>query len=408
MGKFVRDATGWKPVVSGGFYVKAASGMKQVDNGWVWDGVQWKKYYTKAVPVVLTATVNAWDKVTLTWTSIAPGATYIVKRGSTVIYNNGTGLTVQDTLLNPDTAYTYTVEAYLSGAMMSSQTKTATTSSYPDLGLTANTASYSQINLAWSAANGSVDSFDVWQVSPSVGRIYVGTGTSFFHAGLVSGTGYSYELNAYRSGVIIKKDTASATTSSRPTSSASWYGPAAITSGGWTSCSAQNLGGPNFPMPVNGYVTAFNVMVWSYGSATGNFNPHLGGHYFGSRNCPGGRNYQGVDTGNYYLNAGTYSTGAAVGGNCSYSTEWDAYSGATWNYHVAVGQVNYWWYTALSTTFRDQPWWDGSLEDRDIHMDSWGTDKLTKVVITDKRTKSVLVDWKSKDHDDSLYQTKEV
>lgn len=406
MTKFVREGSAWEEVLTGGYHVKSPTDLKQVDEAWVWDGTTWKKYYTKAFPVEIHYVVNSWERITVSWNTIAPGSLYTLKRNGIVLVNqSNVGLHV-DNLLMPGSSNTYVVEAYLGGKLMSTATTgVVMTPAYPDLGLTATTASYSQINLAWSPetpADSSIDNFLL--IRDGAGPLLQGMATAYNDTGLVPGTGYGYTLHARRGATVIKTDTASATTSVRPTSSGSWNGPAATTSGGWTSCTARSLNGPTFPMPVNGYITSWNVLVWSYGSATGQFNPHIGGQYRGLRNCPGGRAYQNVDGGNIYIGAGNNSTGANIGGNCSYSTEWDAYSGVAWNYNVAVGTINYWYYTALAReTMGDQPWWTDELEERSTHMETWGVGEITKVQITDKVTRSIIVDWQSDDHDESLY-----
>lgn len=404
MTKHIRVANTWKEVALAGYYVQTDVGTKQVSNAWVWDGSQWRHYYVNTVPITISTTMNSWESMTVSWTNAADGARYVLKVGSTnpsTLYD-GPNLSYTYNGLLPLTSYSFTIEAYVGSTLVATSSAwSPKTPDYPNLNFTAGAASWNAISLNWSAKNGSVDSF---VLTKSGSTLYTGLGTSYQNTGLAASTSYTYTLQARRGATVIKSQTVSATTAARQTSSGTWYGPAASTSGGWTQCTARNLNGPTFPMPVNGYIGSWNVLVWSYSGYTGQFNPHIGGNYKGLRNCPGGRQYQGVDGGNMYLPAGSYSTGAAIGGNCSYATEWDSYGSAAWNYNVAVGQVNYWWYTDARSTFKTTPpWWHPILENRSIRVETWGVDHVTKAIVTDKESGEVLVDWESPEHEPALY-----
>lgn len=402
MAKFIRVGSSWKEVVQGGYYIKTDVDLRQVFRAWIWDGTKWVKYYDNPIPITITTQINAWDSMTVSWNQVLPNATYkLTGAGFAVVYE-GPLLTCVYNNLDPLSMYPLTLHVYVDGNEVAKVNKWSDqTPEYPELGLTASAASNTAIDISWSAKNGSVDQFVLKRGTTS---IYSGLDTSKQDTGLPSQTEQTYTLEARRGTQVIKSSTVKASTAPPPTSSASWYGPKATTSGGWTQSTLRNLNGPTFPMPVNGYISAWNVLVWSYGSFTGQFNPHIGGNYKGIRNCPGGRNFQGVDGGNMYLPAGSYTTGAQVGGNSSYATEWDAYEGVTWNYNVAIGQINYWWYTTNRSSFKVVPeWWHSILDDRNIDVELWGSEKITRALVKDQESGEVLIDWVSPDHQPQLY-----
>lgn len=405
MTKHVHDGAAWKPVISGGYHIKAPDAtLKSVDFAWVHDGTAWRQYYVKAVPVVLTAAVDAWDKVTLSWNSIAEGGTYVLKRGSTVIYS-GTNLTFQDTLLMHSTAYSYTVEASMSGVVLSTSTKSATTSAYADLGLSATAASYSQINLSWSAKNGSVDTFELKRGTTV---IYTGSGTSKSDTGLSASTAYSYTLTAKRGSTVIKTDTVSATTPARPVS----YGTAYSNVGwenttGWTSSSQRNLGGPNIYVGVGGTFTNLVALVYGKGGVAFRGEPRIDGVAGAQKVYTVGRSHTNWPF-NLGFGAGTHSTGVVVGGSDWGTAEWSPWTGQRWDYYCQVNQLDYWYYSSFRdlmelATLHDwmTPQLAEDLETRNTHMLSWSNEEgtaWTRVQIGDTDTGELLLDWVREDH----------
>lgn len=221
---WVWDGTAWKQTKSGGLYVQTAlSGLAQVNRAWVWDGAAWKLHYVRAAPVSLTAVVNAWDRITLSWPSIAAGATYKLKRGSTEIYS-GPLLNFADSLLMPSTAYTYTLEGYLDGTLQSTDTKTATTLAYADPGLVASSPAWWCNDISWSdPSQGSVDYYVLLSGGTRIYENYASAGKSFRHSNLYPSTVYNYTLECYRlPGTLIKTDTVSVTTAGHSLSLSAW------------------------------------------------------------------------------------------------------------------------------------------------------------------------------------------
>ena len=216
---WVHDGTAWKQTKPGGLYVATGpSTTKQVDKGYVWDGTQWRNHYVKAAPVVLTATAAAWDKVNLSWNSTAAGATYIVKRGGTVIYNNGTANSFQDTVLMPSTGYSYTIDAYLGGTLTSSSSASATTPARADIGTYYQNLAWNYAEIGWTdSQQNSVDQYDTY-----LNNVYQETSSSpsdhLSGVGLAASTAYTGMVVSYRGGVeIAPRGYTSFTSPARPT-----------------------------------------------------------------------------------------------------------------------------------------------------------------------------------------------
>jgi len=437
MTKYIWDGAVWKQVFDGGYFIRADDSLKQVDYAWVWVDSAWRLYYTRAAAVTLTATVNAWDKVTLNWSSTAVGATYVLKRGTTQIYS-GPLLTFQDTLLFPSTAYTYTVESYLSGQVSSTATASATTSAHPDLGLVASSSVYHTVNLSWAPANGSVDSFELWCTSPSVVRIgaYGPNDVSASHTGLGAQTGYSYELSAFRSGVIIKQDTVSATTPAVPLIYAWAHGTANPNDGdyGWKATSVKVVAGENVNL-VGGenHLIHVTFRAASYGSTTnqkGRFAAWVGGAYFGNEHIkglpyPAWNDFAG-NPDHCILGGGVHGTQLRLGGigetidsgchpnNPQEGTAisdwgsgwWAASHGNTAANNVCTYGV-YYWYMAYRSNFDDMidrfEWMTAELADRladrNLHMFTWSEPTedapIVKVQIGDPETEELILDWEA-------------
>ena len=184
-----------------------------------------------------------------------------------------------------------------------------------------------------------------------------------------------------------------------PVSSGSVNGPALSSSGGWTQSTPRTLNGPTFN--ISGWVTSFNVYIGGY-NGTGAFNPWVGSTRLGWRDVPNGKAYRHVDgkqsNGQYVQVSGSVRLGADAGGTGRPATAWQTYSGAVWNYNVAIGTVNYSWYTRDArgrSAQADQPWWRPEYEGVDIHVESWvdETGECIRAVVHDKATGDVIGTW---------------
>jgi len=191
-------------------------------------------------PTGLTANAISSNQINLVWVTPASngGATitgYEIDRSlnggtswSVLVANTGSsGVTYSDTGLTAATTYTYRVEAINSvGTGAASNTASATTSaSVPGAptGLTANTISYNQINLAWTApaSNGgaAITGYEIDRSLNGGGSWSIlvantlSTAVAYSDNGLTPGTTYTYRVDAINSvGVGASSNTASATT----------------------------------------------------------------------------------------------------------------------------------------------------------------------------------------------------
>jgi hypothetical protein len=298
----------------------------------------------------LTKGTVTWDTVPLTWTDSSGGSidSYTILRDGVEKYS-GTSKAFTDTGLMPSTTYAYTLQAKRSGAVISTDTLSATTSAYADLGLTATAAAYNQINLAWAAKNGSVDSFELKRGSTV---IYTGAGTSKSDTGLAESTAYTYTLTAKRGTTTIKTDTASATTPARPTSSGTVSSPAQCSGCyQWKQSSAATTSS-SFTMPVSAYVSSIDMLVSGYG-ATGRVDPYVNGVYKGERDLAGtgtgSPGWNSMAMGNQHLPAASgYTCGFRHVNSGAYKTQWGYYSAGGSN--SVCFTLHYWYYTSLLRT----------------------------------------------------------
>lgn len=355
-----------------------------------------------AVKPTLTATAGRWDIINLSWTSSAPGATYVLYQGSTQIYNN-TGLTKQDAGLFPGTNYAYTLYTYVGGVNVFTSTASAST---PARTLTASAGAldYATIRVYWTDdVQGSIDAYGIWQDGTYLGDV-PGSWRAWDSGGLAGSSTHHYHVMGRRAGTNIEPQawTGYVSTPARPTSSASIYSGLSLSYYSWTECTQKGLNAPNFNMPNGGYVTAFNISVAGYSPSYGRFNADIDGNLFGWRATDVAygyptAHYQGVGTGDFWRDAGAHHIGASVGGNCT-KTQWYSYS-SSYGSTLCWGQVNYWWYTALERDeeLRQHPWWSEAFEGRDVHLDIYqdGTEegRIVRVKITDKTTSELLADW---------------
>jgi hypothetical protein len=145
----------------------------------------------------------------------------VVRNNSTVASVSGSNLSYIDKTVSGATTYTYQLIAY-DAAGNSSALSTGVSVTTPSAlsaptapsGLTAAAASSSQINLSWTASSGSPTSYDIYRNNTKVATISATT-TSFGDTGLTANTAYSYYLKATNSvGSSPASNTATATTGS--------------------------------------------------------------------------------------------------------------------------------------------------------------------------------------------------
>jgi hypothetical protein len=431
MTKYVWDGAVWKQVFDGGYFIQAADGTKQVDYAWVWVDDSWRLYYTRAAAVTLTATPNSWEQITLNWNSVAVGATYVLKRDGAPIYS-GPALTHPDTLLLPSQPYTYTIESYLSGTISTTATANATTLAYGDLGLVATVTKYNNINLSWSAANGSVNRFHLYDGATP---IYNDVGTSMNHA-VGASTGHNYTLHAMRTDTSIATDTTSASTGAVPIVYAWAHGTANPNDAdfGWKATSVKVVAGENVNLVGSeNHLIHVTFRAASYGSTTnqkGRFAAWVGAAYFGNEHIkglpyPAWNDFAG-NPDHCVLGGGVHGTQLRLGGigetidsgchpnNPQEGTAisdwgsgwWAASHGNTASVNVCTYGVYYWYY-AYRSNFDDMierfDWMTAELADRladrNLHMFTWSEPTedapIVKVQIGDPETEELIVDWEA-------------
>lgn len=128
---WVGDAGGAPRLAADPWVADATGTKRQVQKAWVGDGGGVPRLvYNRAVPVELTATATAWNRIDLSWNAAATGATYVLKRNGTAIYT-GTGTSKADTGLSASTTYNYSIEAKSGTVVLSADTASATTSARP-------------------------------------------------------------------------------------------------------------------------------------------------------------------------------------------------------------------------------------------------------------------------------------
>jgi hypothetical protein len=431
MTKYIWDGAVWKQVFDGGYFIRADDSLKQVDYAWVWVDDGWRLYYTRAAQVTLTATVNSWEQITLNWNSVAVGATYVLKRDGVQVYS-GPALTHPDTLLMPSTAYTYTVESYLSGTLSTTATANATTLAYGDLGLVATVTKYNNVALSWSVANGSVNRFHLYDGAT---LIYNDVGTSMNHA-VGASTGHNYTLYALRTDTTIQTDTASATTGAVPVIYAWAHGTANPNDADWgyKQTSVKVVAGENVNL-VGGenHLIHVTFRAASYGTTynlKGRFEAWVGGVYFGNEHIKGlpypAWNDFAANEWSCLLGAGVHGTQLRLGGIGEYNNSgchpdgpsegaaisdwgsgwWAASHGNTAANNVCTYGVYYWYY-AYRSSFDDMidrfEWMTAELADRladrNLHMFTWSEPTedapIVKVQIGDPETEELIIDWEA-------------
>lgn len=159
------------------------------------------------MPTNVSATANAYNKVTISWTASTDNvgvAGYSIVRDGVALTSVSGVTSYQDTTVAPNTSYGYQVSAYDAAGNKSplSAVVTVKTPIVPDAqaptapaGLIATAASSSQINLNWQAStdNIGVTGYDVYRGSTKLTTV---TTTSFGDTGLQANTAYSYYVVA--------------------------------------------------------------------------------------------------------------------------------------------------------------------------------------------------------------------
>jgi hypothetical protein len=158
-------------------------------------------------PTGLAETSDTTTSVTMSWNSVASGGcgdvtNYIVKRGTTTIYD-GTATSTTDSGLACGTASnTYTVTAYNTagssaasgGVVMAVQAATAPAT---PTGLAETSDTVNSISMSWNAVTSDCPPTS-YRVNNGTSDVYDGTATSFTDTGLACGTAsYTYTVTAY-------------------------------------------------------------------------------------------------------------------------------------------------------------------------------------------------------------------
>ena len=168
---------------------------------------------TLAAPSSLNATTASTSQINLSWTNnSATEAGFNIDRSTDGIHFTqiatvgSTTTTFSNTGLVDGTKYYYEVQAFntVAGDSAFSNTANAVTTLAAPSSLSATTASTSQINLNWTDNSGTTEAgFDVDRSTDGVHFTQIATvgstATTFSNTGLVDGTKYYYEVQAFNS-----------------------------------------------------------------------------------------------------------------------------------------------------------------------------------------------------------------
>jgi len=256
----VATGTGTAPLITASFTAATARFVKVVQTGatthW-WSIVEFNAYTATPPPQPpsgLTATAASSSAINLAWTaSPTAGVTYNVFRSTTSTFTPSAsnqvastiaGLTYADSGLVASTTYYYYVKAVNStGTSSATNEASATTSAaagqpQPPTGLTANAASSSAINLAWTASSTSGVTYTVFRSTTSTftpsenNDIVAGlTGTTYADSGLLGSTTYFYVVQAVTAG--------GASSASSNQASATTSGSGALSRTGWVATASN-------------------------------------------------------------------------------------------------------------------------------------------------------------------------
>jgi fibronectin type 3 domain-containing protein len=167
-------------------------------------------------PTSLTATALGQTQIKLSWTAADATATsFSVRRKGAggafteIASVSAASLTYVDTGLTPATAYTYEVFAINAGGLSAPSAQATATTASPappasPQGQTATVASPTEIDLAWNAAAGSVDTYTILRKTGAAAFAPVASepaGTlAFADTGLQANVTYTYEVAAVNAG----------------------------------------------------------------------------------------------------------------------------------------------------------------------------------------------------------------
>lgn len=127
---YVGTSGGRKKVES--MHIGTASGRRQVERAWVGTASGNRLWYVRRPDLVLTATTVSASQISLSWTDLGPGHTYVVQcNPSGLIVNGSTATSHQHTGLAGSTLYAYRVDAYYAGTKVDEAHASATTQAVP-------------------------------------------------------------------------------------------------------------------------------------------------------------------------------------------------------------------------------------------------------------------------------------
>lgn len=158
-----------------------------------------------------TGTVT-WSSVPLTWTDTSGGSidSYAILRGGVQVYSGAVATKAfTDTGLSGGTTYAYTLQAKRSGAVISTDTVSATTSSRPAMSMTTSAVAWDRATLTWTDTAGDADQYILKRGST---QVYSGTAKTFTDTLLNQSTSYTWTLEARKSGGLLGTTTATTTT----------------------------------------------------------------------------------------------------------------------------------------------------------------------------------------------------
>ena len=339
---------------------------------------------TLATPTSLSATTASTSQINLAWTNnSATDAGFNIDRSTDgvtfaqIATVSGSTTTFSDTGLTDGTTYYYEVEAFNTPAGDSafSNVASATTTLAAPTSLSATTASTSQINLAWTNNSATDAGFNIDRSTDGVTFAQIatvsGSTTAFSNTGLIDGTTYYYEVQAFNTaaGDSSFSNVASATTTlAAPTSLSATTASTSQINLAWTNNSATDAGfnidrstdGVTFAQiaTVSGSTTAFSDTALTDGTTyyyeVQAFNTSGGG---------GDSSFSNVASATTTLAAPT-SLSATTASTSQINLAWTNNSGSDTGFHIdrstdgvtftAVGTV-----AASVTTFSDTGLTDG-------------------------------------------------
>jgi chitodextrinase len=171
-----------------------------------------------AAPTLLTAAAGGASQINLSWSASPGAASYVVYRGTTAV-GNPTGTTWNETGLQPNTSYSFSVAARnAAGDSQATSPVSATTDSVggappAPTGLAATTLSHTGIRVDWQASAGAVE-YVIYRNGEEIGTTQ---SLLWSDSGLIPSTTYTYAIAARNTaGLTVSPTTVQATTASAP------------------------------------------------------------------------------------------------------------------------------------------------------------------------------------------------